>query len=286
MIVVLGGTGNIGRPTVAELQSRGAEFKAVSRNPDAARETLGPGVEVVGGDLSQPESLATAFAGADRVFLHSGLSPTLAAEQINAIDAAKAAGVSHIVKISGNENGMRPDAPAPTLRMHYEAEEALKASGVPYTLIRPNYFMQNLLAMAPVIAEQGKMIAPISGEVQVSMIDCRDIAQVAAMALTEDGHEGKIYALHGEPVSYPQIAAALSDALGKDVPYIQPPKEAAIQAMKDRGMPEFVVDHMGRMIDGLNSGMMTGDPSTLHGLLGEQRSLSQFIADHRAAFGG
>ncbi len=285
MIVVLGGTGNIGRPLVAELTSRGADFKVVSRNAAAARETLGD-VAVVEADLSQPDSLAAAFEGASKLFLHSGLSPNLNAEQIAAIDAAKAAGIGHIVKISGNENGMRPDVPAPTLRMHYETEEALKASGVAYTLIRPNYFMQNLLAMAPMIADQGKMIAPISGEVEVSMIDCRDIAAVAAMALTESGHEGQIYALHGDPVSYPQVAAILSETLGKEIPHIQPPKEAAIQAMKDRGMPEFVVDHMGRMIDGLNSGMMTGDPSTLHGLLGGQRNLGQFIADHKAAFGG
>ena len=241
MIVVLGGTGNIGRPTVAELQSRGADFMVVSRNPDAARQALGEVVDVVQGDLNQPDSLAAAFAGADKVFLHSGLSPTLAAEQINAIDAAKAAGVSHIVKISGNEKGVRPDARAPTLRMHFEATEALKASGVPYTLIHPNYFMQNLLAMAPVVAEQGKVIAPVPGDVEVAMIDCRDIAAVAARTLTEDGHEGQACSLHGEPVTYTQVAALLSEALGKDVPHIQVPKEAAVQAMKDRGMPEFIV---------------------------------------------
>ena len=127
MIVVLGGTGNIGRPLVAELTSRGADFKVVSRNAAAARETLGD-VAVVEADLSQPDSLAAAFEGASKLFLHSGLSPNLNAEQIAAIDAAKAAGIGHIVKISGNENGMRPDVPAPTLRMHYETEEALKAS--------------------------------------------------------------------------------------------------------------------------------------------------------------
>lgn len=285
MIVVLGATGNIGRPLVAELTARGADFKAVSRNAEAARQTLGD-VTIVDADLAKPETLAEVMAGADKLFLHSGLSPDLQGEQTAAIEAAKAAGIGHIVKISGNENGMRPDVPAPTLRMHYEVEQHLKASGVPYTLIRPNYFMQNLLAMAPVIAEQGKMIAPISPDVEVSMIDCRDIAKVAADALTEDGHEGKTYALHGAPVSYPQVAAALSDVLGKEVPHIQPPKEAAIQAMQERGMPEFVVDHMGRMIDGLNSGMMTGDPSELNRLTGGQRSLDQFVADHKAAFGG
>ena len=113
MIVVLGATGNIGRPVVAELTARGADFKAVSRNATAAKETLGD-VAIVEADLAQPETLAAVMAGATKLFLHSGLSPNLNAEQIAAIDAAKAAGVSHIVKISGNENGMRPDVPAPT----------------------------------------------------------------------------------------------------------------------------------------------------------------------------
>ena len=287
MIVVLGATGNTGRALVKALSDKGAAFKCVVRDVDRAKGVLGDGVELVQGDLSQPATLEPAFSGGDKLFLLSGHSPALKTEQVAAVSAAKAAGIGFILKVSGAEGGIRPDSPAEIPRMHYEIEQEVINSGVPHAILRPGFFLQNLLMMAPVIAEQGKLITPVPGDVQISMIDVRDTADVAARVLTEGGHEGQIYALNGDAVTYTDIAAELGKQLGKEVPFVQVPKDAALGVMRERNMPDWLVEHMSRMIDAQSGGGMLGSGDTLRQMLGgDPRTLSGFIADHLKAFGG
>ena len=128
MIVVIGGTGNTGRALVAALSAKGLDFKCLVRDVDKARETLGADVALVQGDLDDPASLDHAFEGADKVFLNSGHGPALKQQQLNAIEAAKRAGISQFVKMSGSEKGVTADGPSQIMRDHYQVEQALKAS--------------------------------------------------------------------------------------------------------------------------------------------------------------
>jgi uncharacterized protein YbjT (DUF2867 family) len=175
MIVVIGGTGNTGRALVKGLSNKGLGFKCMVRDEAKARDTLGEDVALVVGDLDDPASLDRALAGADKVFLNSGHGPALLIQQKNAIDAATRAGVAHFVKMSGSEKAITADGPSQIMRDHYHAEEALKASGLTWTIVRPNYFINNVMMFAPTVSADSKFMAPIAGGAPISMIDVRDL---------------------------------------------------------------------------------------------------------------
>jgi uncharacterized protein YbjT (DUF2867 family) len=134
------------------------------------------------------------------------------------------------------------EAPTRISRQHAEIEDRLTSSGLPYTLLRPQSFMQNTLMSAPTVACQGKIFQPMKSG-RLGMIDARDIGEVAAKVLTEDGHEGKTYTLTGPAaISFYDVAEALSEVLGKEVGYVPIPPEKAKEAMLDRGIPEWMAD--------------------------------------------
>ncbi len=124
MILVFGGTGLVGRGVVAGLRQKGEDVRIFARDPDRARETLGEGIEYVKGDLEDPTTFAPAMQGADKVFLLSGQHPNQLQHQTGVIDAAKKAGVAHLVKISGGNGLVRPDSLSMTGRDHHAIETA------------------------------------------------------------------------------------------------------------------------------------------------------------------
>ncbi len=287
MIVVLGGTGKTGSALVKVLSGRGVDFKCIVRDVGKARETLGPDIALVEGDLSKPKALPAAMAGADKMFLLSGHSPTIRQQQSDAIDAAKAAGVKYVVENSGAEKGIRADSPIPAPRAMYHIENHLKDSGLDWTILRPNYFMQNLLMAAPGVKADGKLVNPVSGDTVMNMIDVRDTAEVAARVLTEDGHHGKTYALNGPSTTLNDAVAALAKALGREITLVTAPKEAAVARMVENGMPDWLIEHMSAVIDSIMEGGMTGDGAVLMEMLGRApRTIEDFAWDYRGAFGG
>jgi uncharacterized protein YbjT (DUF2867 family) len=153
-----------------------------------------PNVEVVEGDFDLPATLLDALAGVKRAFLLTSSSERAEAQQLAFIDAARQSGVAHIVKLS--QFGADASSPGRFQRYHATVEAALQASGIAYTFLCPNLFMQGLLNFRSTIATQSAFYAATSNA-KVSAVDVRDIAEVAVAALTEAGHEGKIYELTG-----------------------------------------------------------------------------------------
>ena len=215
-ILVIGATGNVGRPTVAGLLARGASVRALSRSQEKIAE-LPNGVEGFVGDLESGEGLAAACNGADKLFLITSNGETETARGLNAVNAAVAAGVKHIVFLSvGNPN---KEPAVPHYRAKLPVEEAIRNSGADYTFLRPNFFMQTDLSIIPVIKEHGVYSMPI-GSIGNNRIDTRDIADCAVRVLTEDGHAGADYHLHGpDTISGPGAAEVYAKHLGRAVHY-------------------------------------------------------------------
>lgn len=253
MILVTGATGQTGRPLVAELLRRGAAVRALARGATAARVILGPEVEITEGDLDRPETLHAAVAGAERVYLLAPPHPHLAAMEAAVIEMARRAGVRHVVKHSAYD--ARPGARAEVARLHWAGEQALAASGLPYTILRGSMFMQNLLMFAPLVVAEGLLAVPATGTGRGAFVDCADLAAVAAAVLTQDGHEGRTYLVTGpQALSMDDIAAQLSAALGRAIRRVEVSIEDAKASLHASGTPDWTIEQMEGSIRTLAAG--------------------------------
>ncbi len=252
MILITGATGTSGVEIVKLLSQRGVKFRALVRNPSKAEAISGlPGVQIVKGDLSEPASLAPALEGVERALFLSSPAADQAKIQGNFIDAAKRAGVRHVVKFSAG--GASPESPASFLRWHGETERQLEASGMSWTHLRPNQFMQNFLGLLDMIRQSGTLHAPMK-EARMGLVDVRDIAAVSAAALTGPGHEGKVYEITGpESISYATVAEKLSNSLGQPVQYVDTPLEAYRSTLRTM-LPEAIADGITELYAGWREG--------------------------------
>ena len=208
MILVTGATGRTSGEVLKALLAMGEQVRALVRDPQTAGAIQGPGVELVVGDLEKPETWDAASQGVEKVFLLSPEGPQMAELHGKFADAAKRAGVRHLVRMSMLVSN--PDSPLVIAKWHGEADQSVANSGIPYTIIRPAPFMQIILGSAPMIASDG-MFSGAQGEGKVGVIDTRDIGNVVATVLTSDGHEGKTYPLTGpEALSMGEMAGKLS----------------------------------------------------------------------------
>ena len=286
MILVTGATGTIGKDLVKGLIAKGEQVRAMIHNPDkapaASRE---PGVEYVTGDLEKPETVIAALQGVEKAFLLSPEDPRMAELHGKFAAAAKEAGLRHLVRLSILP--ANPDAPLPIAKWHGEADRLVMESGVPYTILRPAYFMQNNLRAARTIASEGAIYGAM-GDGKVGHIDTRDIAEVAATVLTSEGHEGQIYPLTGpESLSMTEVAARLSTTLGKTVKYVNLPPDKAKAGMMAMGMPDWRADAwvaLGGMIAMGKADMAT--PAVKDILGREPHNIDQFAAEYAQAFRG
>jgi uncharacterized protein YbjT (DUF2867 family) len=282
MILVTGGTGTSGSEIVKQLAAAGAKFRAMARNPGGADSLRLPGVEVVAGDFERPESLDAALRGVSKALLLTPPDERQVEQQARFVDAAKRAGVRHVVKFSAA--GADPASPARFLRQHGEADRAIQSSGLAWTFLRPPFFMQNLLGLAGMV-KGGTLYQP-AGEGRAAFVDVRDIAAVAVNALTQDGHEGKAYEVTGpRPLSHHDIAAALSSVLGREVKYANVPPEAARQAMLGAGMGAWQVEGILELYALLREGKFERATDVVKRVAGrEPTTIEQFIRDHRGSF--
>jgi uncharacterized protein YbjT (DUF2867 family) len=285
MILITGATGRIGSAIVQQLSTGGVHLRALVHSPEKAASIAGPGVEIVGGDLALPHSLEAALHGITRALLVSPLDPCQMELQGNFIEAAKRAGPVHIVKISGL--GTALESPVRSGRWHAQIEAHLEASGLPFTHLRPLFFMQNILGFAQAIAQTGEFAAAL-GAGKVAMIDVRDIAAVAAAALTMDGHTGKAYTITGpEAPSYDDIAKKLSLVTGKPVSYRDVPLAVMQHHFLETGMPEWHVEVQMDFHTALREGSASIVSDTVEAVTGKPpRSFEQFTRDHAALFRG
>ena len=239
-VLIVGGNGTVGRHLVAELVRRRVPARALVRSRGRATAIEGTGVPMVVGDLARPASLGPALEGVDAVFVATSPSRRVAELHGHLVDAARPAGVRHVVRVSAL--GAAADAPSELLRGHGEAEARLAESGLAFTHLRPAWFMQNLLGDAPWIAAHGELAVP-SGRGTLAMVDARDVAAVAAVALAEPGHEGSTYRLTGpEALDFGRVAEVLSGVLGRPVRHLDVPAEEARRRLLAGGVPDWLAD--------------------------------------------
>jgi uncharacterized protein YbjT (DUF2867 family) len=283
-ILVTGATGNIGRILVKELAAANVTARALVRSREKAEGIEKLGLEAVIGDLDKPETLKPALKGIEKVFLLSAPDPRQVELQGNLIKAAKTEGVRHIIKLSaiGVDRGEDSFTLA---RLHRETEEEIERSGIDYTHLRPNGFMQNALMFAGTIKSQGAFYAPL-GDAKVSYVDARDVAAVAFSTLTKDGHEGKAYEITGpESLAYTDVAHELSTATGREVKYVDVPMEAARQAMLGMGLSEWLADALVELFNFYRDGGAERVTNAVREVTGRAPiSLAQFARDYAEAF--
>lgn len=285
-ILLTGATGTVGQAVAQALADRGMPFRALVRQPDteaAQRLAALPGVELVTGDFNDPASLQRALAGVERAFLLTNSTEQAEAQQLRFVELARQADVQHLVKLSQ----WAADAASPVrfLRYHAAVESAIRTAGLSYTFLRPNLFMQGLLAFGDSIRAQGQFFAPI-GEARISVIDVRDIAAVAAVALTEPGHENQTYDLTGPAaLTHAEMAAALAEALGHPVAFVDVPPAALRGYLAQVGFPEWQAEglledyahyHRGE------AGVVTTDVQRVTGR--PPRGFATFTHDYAPAF--
>jgi uncharacterized protein YbjT (DUF2867 family) len=239
MILVTGASGNAGGAVVNELLTTAAPFRAMYRNQqDAAKAP--PGVATVIADFSSMESLQQALSGIESVYLVCSPTPTLVELESSMIDACRGSGVKHLVL---NSALGAADFPKSFPAWHRAVEDKLKASGLGYTILRPNSFMQNIVSyLAPSIREQGAFFAAM-GDARVSYLDLRDIAAVVARVMASPAaHLGKTYELNGpEAITYSDLAQRIARACGRQVKFVDIPEAAQRDGMLAMGMPEWQV---------------------------------------------
>lgn len=240
-ILVTGATGNIGKELTQQLVAQKVPFRAMVRaDKDAEALNALDGVEAVIGDFDDAASIAEALKGVERAFLLTNSSEQAEEQQLRFVDAATSAGVKHIVKLS--QWAADHDSPVRFLRYHAVVEQKIRESGMDYTFLRPNLFMQGLLSMREPIVTQRKFFAPI-GDAKISVVDVRDIAAVAAAALTGEGHKGKVYNLTGsEALTHQEIAEKLSHALNREITFVDIPPEAMRETLASVGFPAWQAD--------------------------------------------
>lgn len=279
-VLVIGGTGNTGRAVIETLAARGRPVRALVR--DTARLGDLPATPV-SGDLDSPESLTRAVAGVSALFIAAPVHEDAVRRFRNVFDAARAAGVRHVVKLSAQ--GATVDAPAAILRQHAEADRMLADSGLAHTILRPNVFFQNLLAQAAVIAATGAFYLPIGGA-RVALIDARDIGEAAANVIVEGGHEGATCTLTGpESLDYATVADRLGAIIGKAVTYTPVPVAATEQALVEAGLPEWDAKAIAEIQGVFASGRFASPSGDLERLLGRPPTgFDAFARAHSEAF--
>jgi uncharacterized protein YbjT (DUF2867 family) len=265
MILITGASGNAGGTVLREVLKSGSGARAMFRSKEEAAK-VPQGATAVVADFADKQSLRRALEGVDAVYLVCSPVRELVELESNMIDACREAGVKHVVLNSALGAG---DFPKSFPSWHRKVEDKLKGSGMAYTILRPNGFMQNLIVyFAPSIRAQGAFYQS-TGNAKISHIDLRDIAAAATKILRSPAqHAEKIYELNGpEALSYAEVAEKISKATGRKVQYVDIPPDAQRKALLDMGMPDFMVTALLELEEYYASGKASGVDGTLESLI-------------------
>ena len=282
MATILVTGGNIGNLVAEELASRSFAVrvlaKTVKQNPKWEKAKI----EQIAVDMASIPSMLPAFEGVDRFFSVTPFVENLAELGVNTIQAAKQAGVRRIVRssfIGASESGI-------TLgRDHRAVEKAVEASGIPYTILRPNTFMQSYAMNSLSIKSDSAFYMP-QGEGRVSLVDVRDVAALAVAVLTQEGHERRIYDVTGaEALSNNDVADKLSLTLGKQVHYVDVSTAQAEQSMRDAGLPAWMVSSLLELFQFSKRGDAAHVSDSINKILSRSPlTFEQFLQDNRELF--
>ena len=279
MILITAAGGNVGQHVVTQLADKQIAARAGFHTQSKASALRAPGIEGIVLEFENPASLKSALRGVTKMFLVSPGSPDQGKHERALIAEAKRAGVKHIVKLSGKiaENNNVGFA-----RWNQEAEHNIKESGIPATILRANFFMQNLLGSAEQIKKGAFTMGP-AGK-RIAHLDTRDIAATAVSALTEDVHAGETYDINGpELLDGPALAATFSRLLGRPIKYLDVSIVDLTDQLKSHGMPVWLVEAMAAAL----AAPIPGDQSsaTMERLLKRKPiEFEQFVNDYRVAF--
>jgi uncharacterized protein YbjT (DUF2867 family) len=282
-ILVTGATGTTGRTLLDALAARGVRARAMVRRAEAGRDLAGV-ADAVLADFDDERSLAAALHGVRRAYLVTPSSHSAERQQVRFVELAAANGLEQVVLLS--QLGADEDSPVRYLRYHAAVERRVRELGLGHTFLRPNLYLQALLGFRESIVGEGRFYAAI-GDARVSAIDVRDIAAVAAVALTENGHLGRTYTLTGpSPVTHAEIAAALGAAIGRPVTFVDVPKEVFADGLRQVLPPWQVAgtledyDHYRRG----EAAFVTSDVADVTGHA--PRDVATFARDHAAVLLG
>lgn len=280
-VLITAATGQVSSAVLEALEGADLELRVLVRDPAKAQSLAARGVEVVAGDLGDPRSLAPAFAGVHDLWLLTPYGPRAPEHSMNALWAARRAGVERCVRMSAV--GAAHDAPTRSGRLHSLSDHELRQSGIAWTILRPLWFMQNLLAAAEEIAMDGTVHLNM-GEGRLAMVDVRDIAALAAHILTSPParHHAHTYTPTGpESTTLAEAIRQLGRAVGREIRYVPVSDEAAHQAMLDSGAPEWIAAMVVEYAQAYASGWGDFTTTDLQDVIGRRpRSIADFARDH------
>ena len=280
MILITGASGNVGREVVNQALAVGLQIRATFQSPAAAAKAPA-GLEGVIMDYTKPETIRPALRGVDKVFLVGPPVQSLPALEASFIKEVCAAGRKHVVKLSalGGREAMFPSS-------HRDSEENIEASGLPYTFLRPNGFMQNLVTYNAGTIRSQNAFYGCQAEGAVSMIDIRDVAAAAVIVLAATGHEGKSYALTGrEALTNGQVAEKISSIAGRRIGYVDMPPAEFKKAVLSAGTPEWSAEalvDLQRLYREGKASLVSDDVERLTGR--KPITFDQFLRDYAFAF--
>ena len=282
-IFIAGAAGNIGSALIDMLEDK-ALIVAGIHSPDKAEALAGKGVETRVCDFADKDSMTAAMAGCDRMFLVLPFVEVLARYGRSVVDAAKETGIEYLVRSSAY--GASSDAHWRLGREQGMVDQFVEDSGIPFTILRPNSFMQNFTGPLGSMVRSGTIALP-EENYAVSYIDVRDIALCAARLLTDgEGHAGNFYALTGpEGLTLSQVADTIAGATGRKVEYLPVEEEVYIEALDASDMPEWNRNMLVSLSRVVKLGMMGNVTHAVEHLTGtKERAFSDFAAENAGAW--
>lgn len=276
MICVTGAGGTVGREVLKQLKGSREPVRAAYHSKAKVDAAKAKGVDAVIIDYADPQSLRDAFKGCFELFLLGPSVPNQTELEINAVNAAKAAGVKHIVKLSVMDCDKEDYEFG---KIHHAVEKAIEASGLEWTFIRPNSFMQNAVTYMGDTIRADSAFYTAAEDAKISQVDVRDIAEIAVKALTESGHDGKVYTLNGsEALTYDEIAAVLSNELKRPIKHVSLPPADLKGAMVSQGVPEILADRLLDLERYYREGRASGSQSDIRAVTGhDPRRFADYV---------
>jgi len=288
MIAVVGATGNTGRAVVKELVGLGRNPICIVRNPNKAREVLGAEAKAEVAELTDRAALEKALQGVTSVFVVTGHNPQMVEQQNNVLDAALAKGVKYLVRVSGGRAVVGANADSVVGRGHHAIEERLRGSGIGWVILRPGLFMQNTFAQAALIRDGSKMVLPAPKDLPIAFIDVRDTGALGARILIDPvPHVGKTYEFTGARANYGEFSDVFSQVLGKPITYVEATLEQTEQALRARGMPDWLVVHLLAIARITAKGGFSSENTEPIRTIVKRAPITprQFVEDHKSVFG-
>jgi uncharacterized protein YbjT (DUF2867 family) len=280
MILITGASGNVGREVVKQALAVGLKVRATFQSPGVAAKAP-TGLEGVIMDYAKPETIRPVLEGVEKVFLVGPPSRDLADFERNFINEVRAAGGKHIVKLSalGGRESIFSSG-------HRDSEEHIEASGLTFTFLRPNGFMQNLVNYNAGTIRSQSTFYGCQANGAVSIVDIRDIAAVAVIVLAASGHEGKSYALTGaEALTNDQVAEKISRVVRQKISYVDLPPAEFKKAIMSTGIPEWSADALLDLQRFYREGKASTVTDDVERLTGRKAiSFDQFASDYAFAF--